>query len=438
MAEFVTKKESQRRLFILIFCVIADTFALLAGIYAIKGSNDLEEKGPKSLKALNEKLREKRTSNDNLEASYKNFSRQVGWNYVSGGTADRMATAGVNGDQLRGTLDSWVRDQFPKLGITGFSPWDQQAEGEKLTLLKLLDKLNEKEQELRNKIAQLEGERTAAAANDATLRTEIDNSDKALTDDLDRAPGGLREQYKQLLKQLTSKEKANALELDGDGSSANRGLAGEVYDKQAALTELRNNIVRVKAQVALVKRDLENRINWIVHRQEEAKERKEPDGEILAVYPQEMIAYIDLVHADRIHRGSIFKVYTLEKGGVKVDKGRVEVLEVGREGYSRVAMYPANADDPIKRGDRIYDEYYERGKSRSIAIAGRLTGKLSNEEAVKQIKAFGDSYQEKVDEKTNYVIVGEGYEDHPNFKAAQEWGVKVLLERAFYQYVGIP
>ncbi len=123
---------------------------------------------------------------------------------------------------------------------------------------------------------------------------------------------------------------------------------------------------------------------------------------------------------------------------MKVDKGTVEVIEVGTQGYSRVAMYPLGADDPIKRGDRIYDEYYERGKARSIAIAGRLTGKLSNEEAIKEIKRFGDAYQERVGEKTNYVIVGEGYEDDPNYKLALEWGVKILREKPFYEYLGIP
>lgn len=440
MAEFVTKKENQRRLFTVIFCVIADTLALLAGIYAVKGATDLEEKGPKSLKALNEKLREVRQRNDQMEAAYQDFSRTIGWHHLSGGTSDRLGTIGVRGQHLQTTLDAWVRDQFPKLGISGFGTADpnDKIDGEYLTLTVLLDKLSEKEQDLRAKIATLQTEQQTHKTSDENARNETVQSDTALTDELDRTPGGLREQYKQLLRQLLANEKQHSLELEGDGTAANRGLKGEVTDKQNALTELRNNIVRVKAQVALQKRDLENRINWLIHRQEEAKERKEPDGEILATYPAEGIAYIDLVHRDRIHKGSLFKVYSLEKGGVKVDKGIVEVIEVGTDGYSRVAMRPLNEDDAIKRGDRIYDEYYERGKARSIAIAGRLTGKLSNEEAIKEIKRFGDAYQERVGEKTNYVVVGEGYEDDPNYKLALEWGVKILRERPFYEYLGVP
>jgi NAD-dependent DNA ligase len=96
-----------------------------------------------------------------------------------------------------------------------------------------------------------------------------------------------------------------------------------------------------------------------------------------------------------------------------------------------------DAKDPIKTGDRIYNELYEKGKTRYIALAGRLTGKISNDEAAQIIRRFGDHYQERVDQRTNYLVVGEGYETHPNFALAQEWGVKILLERTLYDYLGV-
>ncbi len=42
-----------------------------------------------------------------------------------------------------------------------------------------------------------------------------------------------------------------------------------------------------------------------------------------------------------------------------------------------------------------------------------------------------------MDENTNYVVVSEGYEDHPNYKAALEYGIKVLREKILYDYLGV-
>ena len=53
------------------------------------------------------------------------------------------------------------------------------------------------------------------------------------------------------------------------------------------------------------------------------------------------------------------------------------------------------------------------------------------------IRTYGDVYQERVDENTNYVIVADGYEEHPNYKAALEYGIKILREPILYDYLGV-
>ncbi|MBI4563942.1 MAG: hypothetical protein HY716_04515 [Planctomycetes bacterium] len=433
MAEFVTRKENQRRLFIVIICIIADTLALLVGIYAIKGTSDVYEKrdNPNAVINLRRQVAEKRDSNRQLVLWYEDFSREIGWRTVSRGTTDRASTTGLAGEQLNAFLAFWEDELFSRYGIS----W---AKDEAKTLTRLFDKLEEKELALKAQIEELNNETKRLLEADVKERDEIGEADKAVLEEIDREQTGLKEEYKRLLDRYMKNERQHALEMDGDGTPLNRGLAGQVFDKQNELTQIRNKAVAVKAEMTAAHKELENRIDRIIYREEEARERKEPDGELLAVDGGRAVGFIDLLHGDRVFRGTRFKVYSLEKGGVKVDKGEVEVLDVGKENFSRVAVYDKNPDDPIKPGDRIYDERYERGKARYIAIAGRLTGKLSNDEAVKQIKQFGDVYQERVDERTNYVVVGEGYEEDVNFKLALEWGVKFLIERTFYDYVGVP
>ena len=141
---------------------------------------------------------------------------------------------------------------------------------------------------------------------------------------------------------------------------------------------------------------------------------------------------------NRLWKGTRFYCYSLEKGGQKLDKGYIEVAEVREEVSSICAIQKViDPSFPLKVGDKIYNELYEGGRTRNIAFAGRFTSKLSNEEAAAMIRAFGDTYQDKADERTNYVVVAEGYEDHPNYKAALEYGIKVLREKILYDYLGV-
>jgi len=448
MAEFVTAKEAQRRLVVVIVSIAVSAIALIVGVISYKGIADQgKPETPNTVARLRKEIAERRTSNQQMREAYRDYSRNIGWQFVSVTSNDPAAVAGfgpsdrlsgLSGKRLREYLDGWVREQFPRLDIKGYRTSDQQGAGEPLTLAKLFEELDKKEKDLESKIASLKGSRDKDDADGTKTAAETAAADDALLMEIDRPGTGFKDRVKSGLTQLKNNESKYQLELDGDGTPSNKGLAGQVYELEATLTELKNYNLNLKAQLMAQKKDLETRLNWLVYRQEEARERKEPDGEILSVDSAQGIAFIDLIHQDRIFRGGRFKVYSLEKGGEKRDKGEIEVLEVGRENFSKVAVYNARPEDPITTGDRIYNEAYERGKTRNIAFAGRLTGKLSNEDAIRRIKEFGDVYQERVTEKTNYLIVGEGYENDPNFKLAQEYGVKVMIEKIFHEYLGIP
>lgn len=451
MAEFVTRKEAQRRLWTVVVCAVLSVIALVVGLLNYKAISD-EEKGEQAgtVTKLRLEVGELIAANQRARDAYRDFSMNIGWGrmaFDTGSSAPEVGfgtLSGITPNALREYLNLWVTDQFPRLDIKGYKRWPTRADevvqdpGKELTLTDLFEILIKKQAELEGKIKALDAERDAAnkAAGEAILATW--EADKNLLAEIDRQGTGLKDNFVAKLTELRNSEKRFRLELEGDGTPGNKGLSGEVAALQMSLTELRNRHVNLKVQLSQQRKELETRINWIIYRAEEARERKEPDGEILAVQPELGIGFIDLVHHDRIFRGGRFKVYSLEKGGEKRDKGEVEILEVAREAASKVAVYSTRPDDPIQAGDRIYNETYERGKARNIAIAGRLTGKLSNEDAIRRIKEFGDVYQERLNEKTNYLVVGEGYEDDPNFKLSKEFGVKIMIEKIFHEYLGIP
>ena len=452
MAEFVTRKEAQRRLWTVVVCASLSVIALAVGLLNYKSVSD-EEKGEQAgtVAKLRSELRIKMEENQKVRDAYRDFSRSIGWSRVAFDTnaqaQDVNFGAGMSGitpNVIKLYLNSWVTDQFPKLDIKGYKRWPVDKEevsgdvGNFLTLTDLYDILTKKAKELDDKIKALEAQRDADNKSAADAVAETWKQDAALLEEIDRRGTGYKDNYIGQLTALRNIEKKNRLDIEGDGTPANRGLAGEVATLQSELTDLRNRQVNLRVQLAQQRKELETRINWIIYRAEEARERKEPDGEILAVNLDQGLGFIDLVHQDRIFRGGRFKVYSLEKGGEKRDKGEVEVLEVAKENASKVAVYSSNPNDPIKSGDRIYNETFERGKARNIAIAGRLTGKLSNEDAIRKIKEFGDVYQERLNEKTNYLIVGEGYENDPNFVLSQEYSVKIMIEKIFHEYLGVP
>jgi hypothetical protein len=457
MAEFVTRKEAQRRLWTVIVCAVISVIALAVGLLNYKGVSD-EEKGEQAgtVAKLRQEVRAQIEANQRARDSYRDFSRHIGWARVGYDTASRAqdvgfgtldgthGLSGITPTVIKEYLNSWVTDQFPKLEIKGYKRWPLPGEpanndaGNFLTLTDLFEILTKKAAELDAKIRALDAERDAANKAGAEYIAETLKQDAALLQEIDLRGTGLKDNFISRLTDLRNIEKKNRLDIEGDNTPGNRGLAGEVNALQVELTDMRNRQVNLRVQLAQQRKELETRINWIIYRAEEARERKEPDGEILAVNLDQGIGFIDLVHQDRIFRGGRFKVYSLEKGGEKRDKGEVEILEVSKESASKVAVYSTNADDPIKSGDRIYNETFERGKPRNIAIAGRLTGKLSNEDAIRKIKERGDVYQDRLNEKTNYLIVGEGYEEDANFKLSQEYGVKIMIEKIFHEYLGVP
>lgn len=331
--------------------------------------------------------------------------------------------------------------------------------GEGILLKRLFEELEKLENAYLGVAAALGKRLKEASSGEAEIlkdaRQQTEEAQKKLLKTIDDLIGADRAS-----KTFTSKDLPGG--ILGDLRKSEQDGPKGVAEKKARLNEISDQVAEQERRLAQFKdendlkiRELESRINWFKHRREEARERREPDGEIVGVVEGRELAYIDLLHKDRLFRGTKFRVYAPHKGGVKIDKGEVEVLEVREAGSSIVAVTRVmDPSDPIRPGDRIYNEVFEKGRPRYIAIAGRLSGRLSNEEAATLIRRFGDHYQDRVDRRTDFIVVGEGYagpdgkpgttdgdpvgeDDAPNFKLAREWGVRMILERTLYEYLGV-
>ena len=449
MADFITKKENMRRLAIVILCALGIAISAAVAIYAAKQTTFLEDhpENPADIKEMIARVEQQRTMNqENLENFYA-YPKAIGWRVEAVGTVDRLPSTALQGESLKAFLSDLVKlpaeraakgdkSVFEQLGITKYKRWDDPGAGEALTLTKLFDELLAKEKEYIAKIEEIKAATAKERENAKATGERIEKANAQVMSEIigdakptDAAAGQVQELIR-LNKEINQLQKSHSDEL--------AQLEKESIDKQNESTQTRNENVRKRAAADAVKADLRRRIYSIQHHREEERERREPDGEIVMVDEKLQLAYINLLRKDRLFKGTKFNCYSLEKGGQKLDKGTLEVIQV-REDLTSVCQIVRTFDPewPLKAGDKIYNELYEGGRARYIAIAGRFTGKLSNDEAARVIRAAGDHFQERVDEKTNYVVVAEGYEDHPNYQAALEYGIKILREPILYDYLGV-
>lgn len=449
MAEFVTKAENKRRLAIIIICAIVNVAALTLGGIGMKKGGDIEHgaENPGNIVKLKKAIEEQKDANKLLIDNYLTYAKDIGWRNEAIGTTDRFATSPLQSDVMKKFLSDIVKypanrpdmgkSIFEHFEIKKYKRWDEQGAGENLVLTRVFEELLTKENEYKTKIEDLKASIEREKAAEVASQKSTDAANAAVMKDIDggaapnAAAAGLIGEVIKLNQDLNKTQKSNSDDL--------ATVEVDTIAKQNESTTVKNENIRKRAASAAIKEDFKRRIYVIQHHREEAKERRDPDGEILSINENRQLAYINLLRKDRLFKGTKFAVYSLEKGGQKLDKGVLEVIEV-RDNLSSVCAVVSTVDPvnwPIKAGDKIYNELYEGGRTRYVAFAGRFVGKLSNEEASAGLRKFGDVYQDKVDEKTNYVVVADGYEEHPNYKAALEYGIKILRENILMDYLGI-
>ena len=81
MAEWMSRKEHQRRLMLVIACVLVDTISIGVGVFALKGMNDIDhsENLPDNVQRLQAGVQELRGNLRKSQEQLVAFSQPVGW-----------------------------------------------------------------------------------------------------------------------------------------------------------------------------------------------------------------------------------------------------------------------------------------------------------------------------------------------------------------------
>jgi NAD-dependent DNA ligase len=261
--------------------------------------------------------------------------------------------------------------------------------------------LRETVQKIDKKIADTEKKATEDLA---ALTTEKDNATARLSQQLTEA-NSQRDEAQGQNRKLTE-------EITSTKDTANK----EVITAKSAQRTL-------DAQVSALKSDA--RVQ---------RERDKADGKILAVNRSMKSAWIDLGGKEQLRRGTKFKVYEAARGGDKVYKGRVVVINVGPE-RSEVAI-EAEEGSGIGEGDTIVNPVFDKERATRFVILGELTGRANKEMAKRVLTNAGAKVDDKVTVDTDFLVLGvKEAPDAPElteseaYKQAQAWGIEIIRAR---------
>lgn len=141
---------------------------------------------------------------------------------------------------------------------------------------------------------------------------------------------------------------------------------------------------------------------------------READGRVLRVLPDESVVYISLGRADHVTPGMTFAVYSPVGGVSKDGKGKatIEVMTVLTE-TSECRVTSVEKGDVIVDGDLIANPVYDRTRTFTFVVTGgfdlNYDGKIDdpNGDAVRKlVEAWGGRVASRVDEQTDFVVVG--------------------------------
>ncbi len=184
--------------------------------------------------------------------------------------------------------------------------------------------------------------------------------------------------------------------------------------------------------------EVKDRINKLEAKEEQVAKTFEWDGTILTVDLPAMTFYADIGKESGLFRGTDFDIYGLEKGGKRIRKGQAEVLEV-LDDMCKLAITQMVDQSvlPIRPGDKLHNDLFDPGKTKLFAFAGRFVGKYGTNDAAKLIEERGGRVFDDVTLGTSYCVIGEGFQNHPNYLRAKELGVIIIREKELYDLLGI-
>ncbi|MDE0958465.1 MAG: hypothetical protein OSB12_07500 [Planctomycetota bacterium] len=277
---------------------------------------------------------------------------------------------------------------------------------------------------------ELQSQRSAAEAKDNEYQ-EVVSSKSNLGSQLNEEIDTLRSSSNDLqvqLEQSRTRAREDNSNLREEVERLEQDHSAVVYKLQRDLSISQNLLQRSNDRIEEIKREIVR---------EQTFAMVEPDGEVIRVSEELGKAWISSGTRDRMRRGLVFDVFTYQKGGKRISKGKVEVLSV-EENFSEVAIVE-NLDrfNPISAGDMITSPFYDSDNIPSFVFAGSTAtnGRYSMEDMTRKIQLFGGTISAKVALDTDFVVAVKGYEDTPEYNLARDLGVTILREKELLEFI---
>jgi hypothetical protein len=440
--------ENTRRLIVLIVSSLAVLVELGLGAWGLQKAKQIQEGEGDSIVKLRADLAAQRAEIKKAEDALLEFSRPLGWSTTVRSAVTPHVSRAHDPAQLKAFLDATAdlleaehgnadAESVHKRGLKGkYARWSDAAAppDKRLTLVKLFPELLELYQGYDQ---QARARLSAAAENLAQAQKTWDEGKAAVAqyNDEKNTTKGIKPKTEALAtaeRQLVESEAAHQLEIRQ--AQANLAKKKEEHNNEIA------KIQRASQELLRREQDLRDRIKVAEYKKAEASENRDADATVLSADNRLHLAHLDLGLRDRVFPGTLFHVFRIIKGGVRKEVGTLEVLEVGEEfAVARIVSPDGGKSWPeVQAGDRAFNEFYERGRARNVVFAGRVLGPFSREDLMGRLQALGDRVQEKLDDATDLVVAGDGFLTDPNYLKAVAGGVRVITEKYFYTYLGLP
>lgn len=207
-------------------------------------------------------------------------------------------------------------------------------------------------------------------------------------------------------------------------------------EHQSKLSDLEKQLWIAKNREGRAKQRIEHLEREII--KETKFEQAKPDGQVIEVAEDLGYAWINIGRRDRLRAGLSFVVFNYIKGGKKLNKGKVEVMNVDEDIAKVRILQTSDSFNPISEGDHIISPFYRKDDAPIFVFAGdKLSSeRLSIEEVSRRIAAYGGSVADQVETNTTFVVALDGYKGSKAYDQARQFQVTIMSEKDLMEFIG--
>lgn len=244
----------------------------------------------------------------------------------------------------------------------------------------------------------------------------------------------LRTEKEELLKE--EEEKRNTAQEENEKE---RNRLSELNEQEKLQEKkYKNKIADLEQRISELKDEAAGQSGisrWFQNQKENTNKQDIPDGEIIYVNENLNIAYIDIGRNQGAVPGLQFDIFRYGKGGEKIIKGKAEIKKVDDK-MSMVGITElADTLNPINSGDKIINSVYDRNKTKYFVVAGKLIQKYSLQQVKRMVSNIGGTVEDEITAKTDFVILGEDFENDSIYTRAEQLGIETMLEAEFVNHL---